>query len=153
MRPIHRISLRIHTIRQFATSRPQPAKSRVYTTIRTPNELSNLLLLSTSSNVPLVTYWTMSWYSQSNSSIAKTLIEEEGVGEAEGGVGYVELEMDAPTFEGLDVEYGVRIFHFSYTHKIKIDISSDELHSDSPGLQPRRASVQNKNHERSRYSG
>jgi hypothetical protein len=49
----------------------------------------------------------MSWHSQSNKSIAKTLVEEERVGEAEGSVGYVEVEMDAPTIEGLDVEYGV----------------------------------------------
>lgn len=51
----------------------------------------------------------MSWHSQSNTSVAKTLIEEQRAGEAEGGVAYVEVEMDAPTIEGLDVEYGVRL--------------------------------------------
>jgi hypothetical protein len=112
MRPIPRLTLRLALLRQFSTSRPQTAKNRIYTTIRTPNELSNLLLLSSSSNVPLITYWTMSWYSQTNTSVAKTLIGDEGVGEAEGGVGYVEVEMDAPTIEGLDVEYGVIIYLF-----------------------------------------
>lgn len=51
----------------------------------------------------------MSWYSQSNPSVVKKLIEEEGVGEVEGGVGYVEVEMDAPTIDGLDIQYGVRL--------------------------------------------
>jgi len=152
MRPMSRISLSVHIIRQFATSRPQSAKNRVYTTIRTPNELSNLLLLSTSSNVPLITYWTMSWYSQSKSSIAKILIEEDGVGEAEGGVGYVEVEMDAPTIEGLDVEYGVCISALWYRDQIDNNTSSDKLYSNSPSLQPRRASVQDENHERRRDS-
>jgi hypothetical protein len=54
----------------------------------------------------------MSWYSQSNTSVAKTLIGVHGVGEAEGSVGYVEVEMDAPTIEGLDVEYGVFLNEF-----------------------------------------
>jgi len=49
----------------------------------------------------------MSWHSQLNKSIAKDLVEEEGVGEAEGGIGYVEIEMDAPTIDALDVEYGI----------------------------------------------
>lgn len=50
----------------------------------------------------------MSWYSQGNTSLVKTLIEDEGAGEAEGGVGYVEVEMDAPTIDDLDIQYGVR---------------------------------------------
>lgn len=58
--------------------------------------------------MPLITYWTMSWNSQGNKSLIKSLIEDEGVGEAEGGVGYVEVEMDAPTIDGLDIQYGVR---------------------------------------------
>lgn len=109
MQPIIRLSLRLNAARPFSTSRLQSEKNRIYTTVRTPNELSNLLLLSSSSNVPLLTYWTMSWYSQSNPSVVKKLIEEEGVGEVEGGVGYVEVEMDAPTIDGLDIQYGVRL--------------------------------------------
>jgi hypothetical protein len=35
------------------------------------------------------------------------LIEGQGVGEAQGGVGYAEVEMDAPTIGDLDVVYGV----------------------------------------------
>jgi hypothetical protein len=94
----------------------------------------------------------MSWYSQSSSSIVKTLIEEDEVGEAEGGVGYVEVEMDAPTIEELDVEYGVCISALWYTDQIDNNNSSDKLYSNSPSLQPRRASVQDENHERRRDS-
>lgn len=49
----------------------------------------------------------MSWHSQGNKSLVRSLIEDESVGEAEGGVGYVEVEMDAPTIDGLDIQYGV----------------------------------------------
>lgn len=108
MRPIIRLSLHLNAARPFSTARPRLEKNRIYTTIRTPDELSTLLLLSSSSNIPLITYWTMSWHSQANTSIVKSLIEGEGAGEADGGVGYVEVEMDAPTIDGLDIRYGVR---------------------------------------------
>ncbi|KAE9961838.1 hypothetical protein BLS_001265 [Venturia inaequalis] len=107
MRPSLRLSVLLNTTRLFSTSRPQLRKNRIYTTIRRPDELSTLLLLSSSSNVPLITYWSMSWHSQGNKSLVKSLIEDEGAGEAEGGVGYVEVEMDAPTINNLDIQYGI----------------------------------------------
>ncbi|TID26105.1 hypothetical protein E2P81_ATG03877 [Venturia nashicola] len=107
MRPMIRHSVRLCTPRLFSTSHPHLQKNRVYTTIRRPDELSTLLLLSSSSNVPLITYWAMSWQSQGKDVMVKSLIEDEGVGEAEGGVGYVEVEMDAPTIDNLDIQYGI----------------------------------------------
>ncbi|QDS73529.1 hypothetical protein FKW77_009567 [Venturia effusa] len=107
MRPVVGLTLRLKATRLFSTARPHLVRNRVYTTVRTPDELHTLLLLSSSSHVPLITFWTMSWLSQSRTSLAKSLVEDEGVGEVEGGVGYVEVEMDAPTIHGLDIQYGI----------------------------------------------
>jgi len=97
----------IAALRSFSTPSPRGAENRIYTNVRTPDELSTLLLLSSSSRQSLITLWTISG-SSSCSAIAplvKSLIEDEGVGEKEGGVGYAEVEMDAVTIGDLQTRY------------------------------------------------
>ncbi|OCK83434.1 hypothetical protein K432DRAFT_322308 [Lepidopterella palustris CBS 459.81] len=93
--------------RRFSGSSPLSAKNRIYNNIRTPDELHTLLLLSASSNKPLITLWSASWCSTCATvkPILKELIEDEGVGEAEGGVGYSEVELDSVLIGDLGVTY------------------------------------------------
>lgn len=66
--------------------------------VRNPDELTTYLSLSSTSRRPLVTLWTTSWCTTCHevSPLLRRLIEDEGVGEAEGGVTYAEIEYDAP---------------------------------------------------------
>jgi len=84
-------------LRSFSTTPSNPAKNRIYTVIRNPEELSNYILLSASSRTPLITLWTSSWCPtcRTVSPILEELISS-GVGEQDGGVSYAEVEYDAP---------------------------------------------------------
>ncbi|KAF2395682.1 hypothetical protein EJ06DRAFT_484862 [Trichodelitschia bisporula] len=88
---------------RFSTTPSKAARNRIFTNVRTPDELSTLLLLSSSSNRPLITLWTASW-SSDVSPLLKGLIED-GVAEPHGGVGYVEVEFDAVTIGDLPIRY------------------------------------------------
>lgn len=65
--------------------------------VRQPDNFHTYQLLSSSSRTPLITLWTTSWCSTCHvvAPLIKSVIES-GVGEAEGGVGYCEVEYDAP---------------------------------------------------------
>lgn len=93
--------------KSFSSSSPLSNKNRIYNSIRTPEELSTLLLLSASSNRPLITLWSASWCSTCAAvkPILRELIEDEGVGEAEGGIGYSEVELDSVLISNLGVKY------------------------------------------------
>lgn len=67
------------------------------TSVRNPAAFQTYLQLSSSSRTPLLTFWTTSWCGTCRK--VKPLLEdliESGVGEAEGGVSFVEVECDAP---------------------------------------------------------
>ncbi|KAL8726404.1 MAG: hypothetical protein Q9166_006755 [cf. Caloplaca sp. 2 TL-2023] len=89
--------------RTFATSAPCRLKNRIYTPVRSEFELSNLLLLSSSNKTPLITLWTASWCSSCRTirPFLADLIERDALGEANGSVGYAEVEMDAPDIGAL----------------------------------------------------
>ncbi|KAK8040417.1 Thioredoxin-like protein [Apiospora marii] len=82
----------------FSTSRQHNARNQIYDTVRNPAAFQTYLQLSTSSRTPLLTLWTTSWCGTCRT--VKPLLEElvgsARVGEAEGGVGLVEVEVDAP---------------------------------------------------------
>ncbi|KAK8099384.1 Mitochondrial thioredoxin [Apiospora kogelbergensis] len=81
----------------FSTSRQNNARNQIYDTVRNPAAFQTYLQLSSSSRTPLLTFWTTSWCGTCRK--VKPLLEElvgSGVGEAEGGVGLVEVECDAP---------------------------------------------------------
>ncbi|KAI0118202.1 hypothetical protein GGR51DRAFT_572218 [Nemania sp. FL0031] len=81
----------------FATSQASRAKNQIYAPVRLPSSFQNYLLLSTSSRIPLLTLWTTSWCStcRTVSPLIESLVAS-GVGEAEGGVAFCEVEYDAP---------------------------------------------------------
>lgn len=66
--------------------------------VRNHDQFLTYLQLSSTSRRPLLTLWTTSYCPTCKqvSPLLQQLIEAEGVGEAEGGVGYCEIEYDAP---------------------------------------------------------
>ncbi|KAI4180821.1 MAG: hypothetical protein L6R41_006995 [Letrouitia leprolyta] len=93
----NKISLSPLTRRAFATSSPQRLKNRIHPPIRSQSELTTLLLLTISSRTPLLTLWTASWCSSCRAIRPHilSLLENDRLGEKEGGVAYAEIEMDA----------------------------------------------------------
>ncbi|KAF2180070.1 hypothetical protein K469DRAFT_640344 [Zopfia rhizophila CBS 207.26] len=91
----------------FSSSTRQLGNNRVFANIRTPDELHTLTLLSASDNRPLITLWTASWCStcQTVKPIIKGLIEDERVGENEGGLSFAEVELDSVLIGDLGVKY------------------------------------------------
>jgi thiol-disulfide isomerase/thioredoxin len=85
------------------------APNAVYVAVRDPDTLQTLILSSASSRRPLITLWTASWCSTCRQvlPLIQELIEQEKVGEAEGGVGLVEVEYDAPGNEEGGMRYMV----------------------------------------------
>lgn len=82
--------------------------------IRAPADLDSLTLLSASSKIPLITLWTASWCASCKAvlPVIKEVIEEEGIGEREGSVGFAEVEFDAPDNVELGMRYMVRMQSF-----------------------------------------
>ncbi|KAL2356780.1 hypothetical protein BJ546DRAFT_1059326 [Cryomyces antarcticus] len=105
--PAIRITAFRSSTRSFSTSSPWRAKNRVYNSVRTEDEFTNLLLLSASSRKPLITLWTARWCASCKevAPIIKELVEADGIGESEGGIGYAEVELDAPTIGDLPMRY------------------------------------------------
>ncbi|KAI4760474.1 hypothetical protein E4T52_00991 [Aureobasidium sp. EXF-3400] len=103
-----------------ATAPKKAAKNRLYNSsdcssrylttysVRYEDEFETLNLLSASSRIPLITLWSASWCPSCKviSPLLKELIKE-GVGEAQGGVSYAEIELDSPTLGGLAMRYQV----------------------------------------------
>ncbi|KAF2143784.1 uncharacterized protein K452DRAFT_268178 [Aplosporella prunicola CBS 121167] len=106
-----RLTFRFPTaqVRRFASTPPAAAKNRVYTSVRTPDELHTLLLLGASSRKPLITLWTASWCASCHAvePLLRQMIEDEGVGESVGGVGYAQVEVDAVTIGDLPITYRI----------------------------------------------
>jgi thiol-disulfide isomerase/thioredoxin len=90
--------------RNFSRSAIQRAKNRIYPQrIRNEDELQTLLLMSASSRTPLLTLWRTQFCTVSDEvrPILLELLERDGVGEAQGGVGFVEIETDSPDLGGV----------------------------------------------------
>ncbi|KAG6367214.1 hypothetical protein INS49_001399 [Diaporthe citri] len=76
-----------------STPSQQQTRNRVYSSVRNEDQFRTYLAASSSSRRPLLTLWKTSWCQIS--PLLKSLVDS-GVGEAEGGVGYCEVEFDAP---------------------------------------------------------
>ena len=68
--------------------------------------------MSASSRVPLITLWMATWCQTSKvvSPLIQELIENDKIGEKQGGVSFVEVEMDSPDLGGLagiGMRYGI----------------------------------------------
>ncbi|KUJ14388.1 uncharacterized protein LY89DRAFT_650170 [Mollisia scopiformis] len=101
-------SVTIPIRRDFSTSKAQAAKNCIYAPVRRPDEFQSYLLLSTSSRIPLLTFWTASYCNtcRAVSPILNELIKS-GIGEEEGGVSFCEIEYDSPDImnDGLGMTY------------------------------------------------
>ncbi|WPH04181.1 thioredoxin, mitochondrial [Acrodontium crateriforme] len=101
------------TARFFSSTPRSAAKNRIYpSTVRSESELQTLVLMSANSRTPLITMWMTNWCSSCKviSPMMRSLLIDEGVGEAEGGISFVEVEMDSPDMggmSGLGLRYGI----------------------------------------------
>jgi thioredoxin-like negative regulator of GroEL len=99
--------------RYLSSSPPSRAKNRIYPArIRREDELQTLTLMSASSRVPLITLWMAVWCQSCKivSPMIQELIEKDGIGEDQGGVSFVEVEMDSPDLGGIagvGMTYGI----------------------------------------------
>ena len=99
--------------RYFCSTPAARAKNRVYPNrLRREDELQTLTLMSASSRVPLITFWMATWCQNCKvvSPLIQELIKEDGVGEEQGGISFVEVEMDSPDLGGLagiGMRYGI----------------------------------------------
>ncbi|KAL6161749.1 hypothetical protein ACJBU6_00852 [Exserohilum turcicum] len=84
-------------------------QNRIFDPVRQPNDLHTLTLLNAADNRALITFWTASWCAtcQAIKPLVRSLIEEEKVGESEGGLGFVEVLMDSTLLEDLPVRYRI----------------------------------------------
>lgn len=101
--------LRATRTRRLSTSPTLLAKNRIFNNIRTPDELQTLLLVSSSNNKSLITLWTAGWCApcKTITPLIRSLVEEEGAGEQDGGISFAEVELDAPTIGDLPITYAV----------------------------------------------
>ena len=99
--------------RHFSSTAALQAQNRVYPNrIRSESDLSTLTLMSASMRVPLLTFWMANWCQtcKAVSPMIQELIDKERVGEEQGGVSFVEVEMDSPDLGGLagiGMRYGI----------------------------------------------
>lgn len=90
--------------RSLSTTPPTRAKNRIYPSrIRREDELQTLTLMSASSHIPLITLWMATWCQSCKvvSPLVQELIEKDGIGEDQGGISFVEVEMDSPDLGGM----------------------------------------------------
>ena len=90
--------------KQFSTTRASQAKNRIFPApVRSEDELQTLLLMSASTRTPLLTLWKTNWCSSCKivAPLIRELVEKDGIGEDEGGVSFVEVEMDSPDLGGV----------------------------------------------------
>ncbi|KAI1101664.1 hypothetical protein F4804DRAFT_292845 [Jackrogersella minutella] len=83
--------------RSFSASRHVKAANQVFSPVRHPDDLHTYQMLASSACTPLLTLWTASASDTSREAeaLARSVVEG-GAGEAEGGVAFCAVEMDAP---------------------------------------------------------
>ncbi|KAJ4983159.1 mitochondrial thioredoxin [Stagonosporopsis vannaccii] len=83
--------------------------NRLFDNVRQPQDLHTLTLVNAADNRSLITLWSASWCQtcQTVKPLVKQLIEEERVGEREGGLGFVEVEMDSTLIGDLPITYRI----------------------------------------------
>jgi thiol-disulfide isomerase/thioredoxin len=145
--PALRVALPRTQTRTFLT--PSAPTNRVFDSIRQPNDLHTLTLLNAADNRALITFWSASWCATCRTvkPLVRELIESERVGEAEGGLGFVEVEMDSTLIGDLPLTYRVRCFvpfELGWVgvrgtgrrkEKIKIDRCADHESAYAPRVQ------------------
>ncbi|KAF2129670.1 hypothetical protein P153DRAFT_396924 [Dothidotthia symphoricarpi CBS 119687] len=84
-------------------------KNRLFDSVRQPTDLHTLTLLNAADNRALITLWSASWCTscQAVKPLLRSLIEDERVGEREGGLGFVEVEIDSSLIGDLPIIYRI----------------------------------------------
>jgi thiol-disulfide isomerase/thioredoxin len=90
--------------------------NRIFDPVRQPNDLHTLTLLNAADNRSLITFWSASWCQtcQTVKPLIRSLVEEEKVGEREGGLGFVEVQMDSTLIEDLPIRYRVSYYMLDF---------------------------------------
>jgi thiol-disulfide isomerase/thioredoxin len=85
--------------------------NRLFDAIRQPNDLHTLTMLNAADNRTLITLWSAKWCQtcQTVKPLILRMLQEEKVGEREGGLGFVEVEMDSTLIEDLPVTFRVSL--------------------------------------------
>lgn len=93
----------------FPSANNRTHNNRLFDNVRQPQDLHTLTLLNAADNRSLITFWSASWCQtcQAVKPLVKYLIEEERVGEREGGLGFVEVEMDSTLIGDLPITYRI----------------------------------------------
>ncbi len=93
----------------FPSANNRSYTNRLFDNVRQPQDLHTLTLLNAADNRSLITFWSASWCQtcQAVKPLVKQLIEEERVGEGEGGLGFVEVEMDSTLIGDLPITYRI----------------------------------------------
>jgi thiol-disulfide isomerase/thioredoxin len=139
--------------------------NRVFDPVRQPNDLHTLTLLNAADNRSLITFWSASWCQtcQTVKPLIRSLIEEEKVGEREGGLGFVEVQMDSTLIEDLPIKYRVRNNHYPAASTVLgenvvwgwgcgmwkwklIEGCVDKQHAHPPRLQQTRSAIRHAPH-------
>ncbi|KAH7350336.1 hypothetical protein BKA66DRAFT_389900, partial [Pyrenochaeta sp. MPI-SDFR-AT-0127] len=83
--------------------------NRIFDPVRQPNDLHSLTMLNAADNRSLITFWSASWCQtcQAIKPLVRSLIEDEKIGESEGGIGFVEVQMDSTLIENLPITYRI----------------------------------------------
>ncbi|KAF1841230.1 uncharacterized protein K460DRAFT_257208, partial [Cucurbitaria berberidis CBS 394.84] len=83
--------------------------NRIFDPVRQPNDLHTLTLLNAADNRSLITLWSASWCQtcQTVKPLIRQLIEEEKIGEREGGLGFVEVLLDSTLIGDLGVQFRI----------------------------------------------
>lgn len=103
--------LSYQSIRSFSLLNPTQRShtNRIFDPVRAPQDLHTLTLLNAADNRSLITLWSASWCSTCATvkPLLLRLIQEEKIGEQEGGLGFVEVQMDSTLIEDLPVKYRI----------------------------------------------
>jgi thiol-disulfide isomerase/thioredoxin len=93
----------------FPSANNRSHTNRLFDNVRQPQDIHTLTLLNAADNRSLITFWSASWCQtcQAVKPLVKQLIEEERVGESEGGLGFVEVEMDSTLIGDLPITYRI----------------------------------------------
>jgi thiol-disulfide isomerase/thioredoxin len=83
--------------------------NRIFDAVRAPQDLHTLTMLNATDNRTLITLWSAKWCQTCASirPIILRLIQDEKIGQREGGLGFVDVEMDSTLIGDLPVTYRV----------------------------------------------
>ncbi|OAK93444.1 hypothetical protein IQ06DRAFT_236291 [Phaeosphaeriaceae sp. SRC1lsM3a] len=97
------------TFSLFPSSTTRSHTNRIFDPIRAPQDLHTLTMLNAADNRTLITLWSAKWCQTcaTVTPLVMRMLQEEKVGEAEGGLGFATVEMDSTLIEDLPVTFRI----------------------------------------------